>query len=351
MFFRKKEPMSKTSWKYLLFLFILLNSFFACTDKTDDMIETTTTTQIRFVNLSPIPFDFFVKTNDTILLETPLSYGETSEFLPISTGTIDFVFCEEQSNRTVFNIETSEFLAENDYTFFVMDTSFSENHFILRDAAMSKPSFVRFTNQSTFYNFDISATTIDTSIYEQLTVIPTDTTNITTPQIELPSNTYTFQLYEAVENTLLRTIDNVKLNEDSTYHINIGALYLSVSTGEDTLDYEITNQAIQDTAYLSFIHAASNAPNFDILAINANNDTTILHQNLAFSPPNTDNFTTFIPLPTGNYDLHFLEAGTPITLLEIFDIQLDTNVEKTFLIQGFIENQANEAPLEVTTFP
>jgi hypothetical protein len=343
--------MAKISWKYILFLFVLLNSFFACTDKTDDTSETITTTQIRFVNLSPIPFDFFVKTNDTMLFENPLSYGEISEFLPIDIGTIDFVFCEEPNNRTIFNVEIGEFLAENDYTFFVMDTSFSENHFILRDAAMTKPSFVRFTNQSIFYNFDISATTIDTSIYEQLTVIPTDTTNITTHQIELPSNTYTFQLYEAVENTLLRTIDNVELNADSTYHINIGELYQSVSTGDDTLDYEITKQAIQDTAYISFIHAASNAPNFDILAINANNDSIFLHQNLAFLPPNTDNFTAFVPLPIGNYDLHFLEAGTPIMLLEINDIQLNIHEEKTFLIQGLIENQANEAPLEVVVFP
>ncbi|MGB1206914.1 MAG: hypothetical protein ACPG5B_14810 [Chitinophagales bacterium] len=343
--------MAKTSWKYILFLFILFNSFFACTDKTDDTSETATTTQIRFVNISPIPFDFFVKTNDTILFETPLSYGEISEFLPIDIGNIDFVFCEEQSSKSIFNVEISEFLADNDYTFFVVDTNFSENHFILRDAAMTKPSFVRFTNQSNFYNFDISVTTVDTSIYEQLPPFPTDTTSTTSSSIYLPANTYTFQLYEAIENTLLRTIDNIALNADSTYHINIGELYQSATTGEDTLDYEITKQAIEDTAYLSFIHAASNAPNLDILVINTVGDTIVLHQNLAFLPPNTNNFTTFLPCLADTYNLHFLEAGTPITLLEIPDIQLNIHEEKTFLIRGLIENQANEAPLEVVSFP
>ena len=343
--------MKKKSLTYILLMLFISSSFYACRDKTDDISDTTTTTQIRFVNLSPIPFDFFVKTNDTTLLDTALSYGEISEFLPINTGSIDFVFCEEQTNRAIFNVETSEFLAENNYTFFVLDTSFSENHFVLRENAIAKPSFVRFTNQSNFYSFDISTTKIDTSIYKNLTPSPTDTSEITSNLIELPSNTYTFQLYEATENKLLATIKNVNLNTDTLYHINIGELFQSVNTGDDTLNYSITQQAIQDTTYLSFINASSNAPNFDILAIKSTGDTLFLYQNLAFLASNNNNFTNFIPIPSANYTLQFLEAGTPILLLEIAGIQLNTNEEKTFLIKGLIENQPNEAPLEAATFP
>ena len=81
---------------YILLVLFISSTFYACRDKTNETSETISTTQIRFVNLSPIPFDFFVKTNDTILFDTPLSYGEMSDFLPISTGNINFVFCEEQ---------------------------------------------------------------------------------------------------------------------------------------------------------------------------------------------------------------------------------------------------------------